>query len=256
MLTSYLIRTQQLLQYPAPSAGQLYSTADLTSWINQARGQLAGETEACRYLGTLTTNLNVRNYNFSAINLGVNTGLAGVVNARQMLYAVASGYQWIRPRPWAWYWLFKFNNPVPQQGAPQVWSQFSQGGSGQGSITGIGSGSLTSGSFYLDPPPDLVYSLLIDCSCYPIALTSDSDVEAIPYLFTDAVPYFAGYLALMSAQSNARLEQAQRLLDLYKMFVQRANQASAPNVNRFLYERQQSPTMINKLGVQKSAEGA
>ena len=255
MLNSYLTRTKQLLQYPAPSAGNLYADADLTSWINQARGQLAAETECCRYLGTLTTNLNVRNYNFSAVSLGVNTGLAGVLNARQMLYAVASGYQWIRPRPWAWYWLFKLNNPVPAQGAPQVWSQFSQGGSGGGSITGIGSGSLTSGSFYLDPSPDLVYSLLIDCSCYPNALAADADVEAIPYIFTDAVPYFAGYLALMSAQATARLEQAQKLFDLYKMFVDRANQASAPNVNRHLYERQQSPTMINKLGVQKSAGG-
>jgi hypothetical protein len=255
LLTSYLTRTQQLLQYPAPAAGNLYSTADLTSWINQARGQLAGETECCRYLGTLTTNLNVRNYSFSAISLGVNTGLAGVLNVRQMLLGVASGYQWIRPRPWSWYWLFKLNNPVPQPGTPNVWSQFSQGGSGQGSITGIGSGSLTSGSFYLDPPPALTYQLLIDCSCYPNALAADTDVEAIPYLFTDAVPYFAAYLALMSAQGNARLEQAQRLFDLYKMFVDRANKASAPDVNRFLYERQQSPTMINKLGVQKSAEG-
>ena len=256
MLASYLTRTKQLLQYPASAAGNLYSDADLTSWINQARGQLAGETECCRYLGTLTTGLNVRSYSFSLINLGVNTGLAGVLNARQMLYAVASGYQWIRPRPWSWYWLFKLNNPVPQQGAPEVWSQFSQGGSGQGSITGIGSGSLTSGSFYLDPPPDLTYVLLIDCSCYPNALAADTDVEAIPYLFTDAVPYFAAYLALMSAQSNARLEQAQRLFDLYKMFIDRANQASAPNVNRFLYERQSDPTTINKLGIQKSAEGA
>jgi len=252
MLTSYLTRTKQLLQYPATSAAQLYSDTDLTSWINQARGQIAGETECCRYLGTLTTNLNVRNYNFSAINLGVGTGLAGVINARQMLYAVASGYQWIRPRPWAWYWLFKYNNPVPKQGSPEVWSQFSQGGSGQGSITGIGSGSMTSGSFYLDPPPDLVYTLLIDCSCYPNALTADSDVEAIPYLFTDAVPYFAAYLALMSAQADARLEQAQRLFDLYKMFVQRASQAAAPNVNRYLYERQSDPTQINKLGVQQN----
>jgi hypothetical protein len=254
LLSSYLLRTQQLLQYPATSAAQLYSTADLTSWINQARGQIAGETECCRYLGTLTTILGQRNYNFSAVNLGVNTGLSGVLNARQMLYAVASGYQWMRPRPWAWYWLFKLNNPVPSQGAPEVWSQFSQGGSGGGSITGIGTGTMTSGSFYLDPPPDLTYQLLIDVSCYPNALVADTDIEAIPYLFTDAVPYFAAYLALMSAQADARLEQAQRLFDLYKMFVQRADQASAPSVNRYLYERQSDPTVINKLGVTKGGQ--
>ncbi len=253
MLTTYENRTRQLLQNPGAGTS-LYATADIDSWINQARGQLAGETEACRFLGMLTTQLGVRNYNFSSISLGSGNGLAGVINARQMLYAVASGYQWIRPRPWSWYFLFKLNNPVPQSGAPQVWSQFSQGGSGQGSITGIGTGTMSSGSFYLDPPPDLVYSLLIDCSCYPSALTADTDIEAIPYLFTDAIPYFAAYLALMSAQTSIRMEYAQKMFDLYKMFVDRANMASAPNVTKRLYERQSSPTTINKLGI-ASKEG-
>lgn len=253
MLASYLVRTNQLLQNPA-AANPLYATTDLTSFINQARGQLAGETEACRFLGTLTTSLNTRNYNFSAINIGSSNGLAGVLNVRGMMYAVASGYQWMRPRPWSWYWLFKFNNPVPVPGAPQVFSQFSQGSSGQGSETGVGAGTMSSGSFYLDPPPDLVYSLLIDCSCYPSTLTSDTDIEALPYLFTDAVPYFAAYLALMSAQTSARLEYAQKMFDLYKMFVDRANMSSAPNVTKRLYERQSSPTTINKLGI-ASKEG-
>ncbi len=250
MLTIYLARTSQLLQNPA-AQNPLYATADLTSYINQARGQLAGETECCRFLGTLSTSLNTRNYNFSAINLGSSNGLAGVLNVRGMMYTVASGYQWMRPRPWSWYWLFKMNNPVPQPGAPEVFSQFSQGASGQG----LGAGSMISGSFYIDPPPDLIYSLLIDCSCYPIALASDGDVEAIPYLFTDAVPYFAAYLALMSAQTSARMEYAQKMFELYKMFVDRANQASAPNVNKYLYERQADPTMINKLGVQQNTGG-
>jgi hypothetical protein len=254
LLTTYLTRTQQLIQNPAAPVS-LYSTADLTSYINQARGQLAGETECCRALGTLTTQISVRNYNFSSIGLGSGNGLAGVINVRQMLYAVASGYQWFRPRPWSYFWLYYMNNPVPQGGAPQRWSQFSQGSSGQGSITGIGTGSMSSGSFYIDPPPDLVYSLLIDCSCYPAALVADTDVEAIPYLFTDSVPYFAAYLALMSSQTSARVEDAQKMFDLYKMFVDRASQASAPSVNRFLYERQSDPTMINKLGVTSKAGG-
>jgi hypothetical protein len=252
LLASYLARTNQLLQNPGAST-PLYATADLTSYINQARGQLAGETEAVRFLGTLTTQIGVRNYNFSSITLD-GASIAGVLNARQMLYAVASGYQWIRPRPWSWYWLFKLNNPVPQSGAPQVWSQFSQGSSGQGSETGIGAGTMSSGSFYLDPPPDLIYSLLIDCSCYPSALVADTDVEALPYLFTDAVPYFAAYLALMSAQTSIRMEYAQKMFELYKMFVDRANMASAPNVNKYLYERQADPTSINKLGIQKGGQ--
>ena len=257
MLNTYLTRTQQLLQNPG-SPVSLYATADLTSYINQARGQLAGETECCRALGTLTTSIGVRNYNFSSINIGTSatTGLSGIINVRQMQYAVASGYQWMRPRAWAWFWLYCINNPVPTQGPPARWAQFSQGGSGQGSITGIGSGSMISGSFYLDPPPDLVYSLLIDCSCYPNALAADTDVEAIPFLFSDAVPYFAAYLAMLSSQTSARVEDAEKMFSLYQTFVTRASQASAPNVNKYLYERQSDPTSINKLGItSKSAEG-
>jgi hypothetical protein len=59
----------------------------------------------------------------------------------------------------------------------------------------------------------------------------------------------------MSSQTSARVEDAQKMFDLYKMFVDRASQASAPSVNRFLYERQSDPTMINKLGVTSKAGG-
>ena len=44
MLTAYLNATAILLQNPvAPTS--LYSTANLTTFINTARGQLAGESE-------------------------------------------------------------------------------------------------------------------------------------------------------------------------------------------------------------------
>lgn len=246
MLTTYQNRTSQLLQNPA-AASPLYATADLTSWINIARGQLAGETKCVRALGTISTTIGLRNYNFSSLTLG--SGIAGAMNVRTLLYALGSGYRWVRPRPWQWYLLFKLNNPVPANGPPEVWSQFAQGSAGTGSITGIGTGTMSSGSFYLDPPPDLIYALTCDCECYPAALAADTDLEVIPYLFTDAVPYFAAYLALMSAQTNARLEYAQKMFELYQMFVQRANQSMAPDVNRYLYERQADGTGVNKLGV-------
>ncbi len=253
MLTAYLTRTTQLLQNPAAPAS-LYSTTDLTSWINVARGQLAGETACVRALGTIPTVIGTRNYNFSGIT-GLPTGVAGATNVRGILYGVGSGFQWMRPRPWQWYFLFKLNNPVPENGPPEVWSQFGQGSAGAGSITGGGTGTVASGSFYIDPPPDAVYLLTCDCECYPAALTADTEPELIPYLFTDAVPYFAAYLALMSAQTNIRLEYAKQMLELYGVFVQRAMKAAAPGVNRYLYEGQGDGTGVNKLGVQQSTGG-
>src|SRR5690349_5170447 len=122
MLTTYQTRTQQLLQNPgAPTS--LYSTADITSYINTARGQLAGEVECIRVLGTLPTVVGQPVYDFSAINIGVSgtTGVSGVMNVRQMGYAVGTGKQWVASRNWEWYFQYHLNNPVPSSGPPSVW---------------------------------------------------------------------------------------------------------------------------------------
>lgn len=257
MLATYRSRTTQLLQNPAaPTA--LYPTADLDSYINQARGQLAGEAECVRYLGTLSTVIDQRNYNFSSISTGVaaTTGVQGAFNARSIRYAVGTGYQWVTPRAWEWFEFFSLNNPVPDSGPPGDWSQHKQGSAGAGAITGIGAGTMISGSFFLDPIPDLAYSLVIDCACYPQLLSADADVEAIPFPFTDAVSYFAAYLALLSAQNNARMADAERYFGYYQVFMNRARTFSNPSVLRGLYEQAVDQTQINKLGLQpRSAQG-
>lgn len=256
MLTSYLNTTKLLLQNPAAPVG-LYSDANLTAFINTGRAQLAGEAECCRYLATFTTTIANRVYFYSGLNTGTASvsGLSGALNVRALRYAVGDGYQWIRPRSWPWFDFYKMNNPVPGSGAPEVWAQFGQGGAGAGSITGVGGGSMTPGNLFLDPIPDLAYVITADCTCYPQTLAADADVEAIPYMFTEAVPYYAAYLALLSAQNNARMADAQRYFEMYKMFVDRARHAANPSVNRYLYEQSQDPSQINKLGIQKSVGG-
>jgi hypothetical protein len=251
MLNTYLTRTRQLLQNPSSASTQLYADADLTGWINIARGQLAGEAECIRVLGTISTVIGQRPYNFSGINTGVvaTTGVQGVIHVRSLRYNVASGSQWVAPRPWEWFEFFYLNNPVPTPGPPFNWSQYAQGSAPPPSASGA------SGSFYLDPPPDLVYALNCDCVCYPQALAVDGDVEAIPYLWTDAVPYFAAYLALLSSQTNARVADAERMFSYYQVFTNRARQFSNPSVLRGIYQQSVDQTSINKLGLQKSASG-
>lgn len=241
MLNTYLAATQALLQNPAaPSA--LYDPAFLTTAINTARNQLAGESECIRALGTINTVLAIRNYNFTSINVGVSatTGIQQVLNVRDVFYTVASGMKWVRLRPWEWFRLFKMNNPVPPSGAPTVWSQFAQG---------------ATGSFYLDPIPDLIYVLQSDCVCLPIPLVSDATVEAIPPLWQDAVPYFAAFIALLSAQSGARSADANRMMERYDFFVNRARRFSNSAVNRGLFEQERDPAMMNKLGISQKAAG-
>jgi hypothetical protein len=247
MLNAYELRVRQLLQNPgAPSS--LYVTSDIDSWINSARGQLAGEAECIRRIGTIQTAVGVNNYSFASLNF-TDTSVAGAISIRRINYVVGQGQKFVRPRPWEWFDQFNLNNPVPSSSFPLTWAQY-----GQGSAAGA-TGSGASGSFYIDPPPDQVYTLNCDCVCFPIALINDSTVEAIPYLWTDAVPFFAAYYALLSAQTNARMADAERMFGYYTTFVQRARQFANPSVLRGQYEQSPDPTNAQRLGLVQKGGG-
>lgn len=240
MLNSYLAATQRLLQNPA-APSSLYSIDDLTTYINSARGQLAGEGECIRAFATIDTVVAQRNYAFSDLVIGT-TGIAGAIHVRSLRYAVGSGFQWMSPRAWEWYEFYYLNMPVPNSGAPVDWAQYGQGSAPPPA------GSSGSGSFYIDPLPDIIYTLTADCVCFPSALASDADPELIPYLWTDAVPYFAAYLALMSAQVNTRMAEAEKMFGLYQTFVQRARQSANPSLLRGIYQQSPNVTQANQLG--------
>ena len=257
MLTQYTNDTKNLLQSPTAPI-QLYSTTNLTRWINIARGQVAGESEAIRVIGTISTVINQRSYNFSAINIGVpaTTGAQGAMHVRSVTYNVGqntyglAGQQWIPPRSWEWFTLYHLNNPVPSVGPPTTWSQFGQG------AAGTGTGSSATGSFYVDPPPDAVYQLNLDCVCYPIALVDDTTIEALPYQWVDCVPFFAAYYAYLSSQTGARQADAERMFNHYKEFLQRARQAANPSVNRSSYEQAGDPAQAAKMAIKPPQAGA
>lgn len=244
MLTVYETQVARLLQNP-PAPTSLYTTADIDSYINTARGQLAGEAECIRYLGTISTVVGQTTYNFSDIDTGVSAtnGVEAVINVRQMLYGLGNGKMWVPSRPWEWFLQYHLNNPVPiiGGGPPAAWSQF-----GQGAAPGT-SGSVAGGTFYIDPAPDAVYTLYLDCVCYPIALADNTTVEAIPYLWTDAVPFYAGYYALLSSQTNARMADAERYFNMYLKFIQRARSAANPDVLRHQYSQAGDPIQANKI---------
>lgn len=235
MLQTYLTRTRNLLQAPSGPV-ELYSDADLTQWINQGRGQLAGEGKCIRAIGTIATVAGQRNYSFADIGFGasVSTGIAGAINVRSVQYGVGDGIKWVNARGWTWFNFYNLSTPTPNSGEPSEWSQLAQG---------------TTGSFYIDPIPDIEYTLHCDCACYPIDLVDDTTVEAIPYLWTDAVPYFAAYLAFLSAQAPARQNDASRMFEHYSTFVDRARQFATPDVNSYMYPQNKDPAQTAKLGL-------
>lgn len=255
MLTQYLTLTRSLLQNPAAPV-TLYPDALLTNFINIARGQVAGEGRCIRRIGTISTTIGSRGgYPFSSITF-TDAGVQGAINIRRIMYNVGTGQKWIKGKSWEWFDFQRFNNPVPSSGAPTEWAQHSAGSAGTGSITGEGTGTMSSGSFYLDPIPDMVYTLNCDCCCYPIALVTDTDKESIPYLWSDSVPYFAAYLALMSAQTSTRIQQAQQLYALYEQFMNRARDFANPDLNNFAFPQSQDRAMANRFNAPPPAQGA
>lgn len=242
-LTAYETATANLLQSPgAPTT--LYSTQNLDLWINSARQQLAGEGACIQVNTTVVTTVGVRTYAFSSFGSFTGGFPANSVNAplriEKLAVNIASGQQWLIPRSIPYFELYFLSNPTPVNGVPRRWMQFGQG---------------EAGSITIDPPPDNNYTLTARAVGLPVTLVNDSTPEAIPYPWTDAVPYYAAYLALMSAQSPARIADAQRMFAMYTEFVQRARTFANPDVVKSNYLQSQDPTLVSKLGLQKSAQG-
>lgn len=285
MLDYYLQATANLLQNPA-ATNALYSTADLTLWINTARGQLAGEGQCIRFYTALNVIQGQRQCLFSAI-APLAPGVAGIINVRTvwrtipsnitpanltviwhtasgavmnwttasgaaMVWSIPdtvvtfSGQVWMTPRPFEWFSIYELNNAAPQQGPPQRWAQLGQGASS------APYGATQSGDLWISPEPDGPYTLSMDVVGYPMALVDDTTPEALPFMWTDAVPYFAAYLALMSAQSPARQSDAQRMLALYTEFVARARRFATPGVLPGNMPQQPDPFAAGRFGLAKA----
>jgi hypothetical protein len=240
MLAAYLAATQNLLQNPA-APSPLYSTASLTTYINTARGQLAGETQCCRYICTVALSAAQQVYAFSAIVIpsASANGINDVLNVRTIWLESGSGTVWLQPEPFEQFSVYELNSTSPSSGSPAKWAQFAQG---------------VNGSIYLSPVPSSTGTLMLDCVCNPLPLTSDSSPEAIPYQFTDAVPYFAAYLALLSAQTGARTAEADKMLQRYDLFVKRARSAATPDVLPWVYEQVPVPGGLNMQPQQRRAQ--
>ena len=243
MLTSYLTATRSLLQLPGTQSTSLYSDADLTRFINVSRGQLAGEAECIRVIGTVSTVIGQQPYNFSDINVGVAsvTGVRLPLHVRSIRVGLGTGSIWIPGRPWEWFEFYELNNAAPIQGVPTTWSQYAQGAA----LTVAPFG----GSFYVSPPPDNIYVLNCDTVCYPIGLIDDNTIEAIPQQWQDAVPFFAAYFALLSAETNARMADALTYYKMYNEFLQRARRQANASPNRWQYEQAQDPAQATKFGI-------
>jgi hypothetical protein len=239
MLNAYLSSFTNLIQAPSAPV-PLISAAQATAYINSARGQVASEGECIRVYSTLAVTAASQQYAFSAITVPAGTqGVQGVLNVRLANYSIpgaSSGAIYIRPRPWEWFQLYHLSKSTPVAAPPAVFAQY-----GQGALGTLWFNLL-----------DTDYTVNLDTVCYPIPLVDDTTFEAIPYLWTDAVPYYAAWLGMMQEQ---RQSDADRMMERYKDLMQRARKGSTPSVLPGIYAQGDDPFMTNRLGI-SPARGA
>ena len=207
-LASYQAQTQSLLD----DAGAVeYTLANLTEYINSARFQIAGASESIRAEATLALVAGQQSYAFSVIT-GFAAAVGGTLVVRQVRIAnFAGGWNRVTTRPWPYFFTFRLCTPVPISGIPTMASQLNPG---------------AGGTLWFDPVPDNPYNVGLDVVGYPVLLVDDTTPEALSYPWTEAVQYYAAYLALLNAQ---RTTDATTMFQRYESFQLRATQMTTPS---------------------------
>lgn len=193
-----------------------YTLGNLTTYINDARVQIALSSESIRQPAQLLTVLGQQNYNFATMTFTAAPtlpgGLAGVANVRGARLSMPNGgYRRLQTRAWEWFNTFYLSVPVPATGPPTIFARLQPG---------------ILGTLWVAPIPDGIYTLAIDAVGYPVPLVDDTTNEALQYPWTEAVQYFAAYLALLSAQ---RKSDADVMYQRYLSFEMRGTQLSTPS---------------------------
>ena len=226
-LFEYMRRTQRILR---DQRVQIINPSDLIAFINEARGQIAGEAECILAVGSLAVTAATQIYPFTSVTFS--SGIAGALNARTLWRNVSTGRSWMTPRSWPWFSLYYLTTPPIAAAAPSIWAQYGQG---------------AAGTVYVSPIPDANYTLSVDASCYPSTLSADTDVEVIPYLWTDAIAYYAAYLSLMAMQTGGNTQESDRMYKRYQEYVARARLSANPSILPSNYSHSQ-PMPSNQLG--------
>lgn len=211
MLYSYLQAAQQLM---SDLKEQLIPPALLITYINRARSQLASEGECIRVTATQTLTNNVQSYPFSGFTISA-SGVASALAVRLASITPngSSVATILESRSYEWlYSYYIAGGTAETTGVPKRWAQQGQG---------------SAGTIFLDPIPNAAHVLSMDVAALPSALVLDTDPEALPYPWQDAVPFFAAFYGFMYAQQQ---DLADRMFARAEMFIGRARKQSTPTV--------------------------
>ncbi len=204
------------------------SSVGATTLVNGGWGYITGTTTAVTAAGSgggtnatftttidnsLTTIPGQEVYKFSTANTLAQTisgvqSVIGVLSVSCAWGANASMKPILQQMIWSEFQAYyrSYNNGM--QNYPTIWSQYAQG---------------VNGSIYVWPLPSQYSQMDWDCYCIPVDLVDNTTAEAIPYGWTDCVPYYAAYLAYLDAQ---RMEDANNMFRMFTQYMKRARSFS------------------------------
>lgn len=205
--------TQQVQTLLSDLASQFYLVNNLTNFINSGRAQVAIQSECLIANGMQATVNGTQFYPLSGVSPPAT--LSNAINIRSMRVTnTDTTLSVLEARPWQWFQNYYLNGAASiAKGQPGVWAQQTQG---------------ISGSFAVSPIPNGTFILTLEASWVPTPLVDNNTVDAIPYPWTDAVVFYACYLAYVSAQ---RGDDAKRMMALFNTYMKAARLGVTPEWN-------------------------
>ncbi len=167
------------------STFQYWTQADITAYINEAIQRVAVDGGPFRYV--LTFALTAGQHTYALTAPGVPATPAGTVGFQETigLYGISliMGARRIPLKNPSYRQLMAFINQYTlAEGPPQSWAR-------------LGANQIVFGSI-----PDQAYTTEWDCKVIPNKLVATGDTDPTPYPFSEAVPYYAAYLAKIQQQ--------------------------------------------------------
>ena len=192
LLSGYLSTLQNLIQAPT-SPVPLINSAVLTQYINLGRSQVAMDAECVRGFATASVQPGVNEVAIAAMT-SIQPG--AVVQAIVIRNARINNTERVDTRSWDWFENYYYGGaPNPPVTGSSVMAH-----QGQGSYSTLFIYSQQAGQF------------LGDGVFLPVDLVDDTTLDAVPYPWTDAVPFYAAFYAYMTMQRQA---DAQAMLVRY-----------------------------------------
>lgn len=149
-------------------------------------------------------------YPFSQVPLGNFPGVDSILNVRSVA-VIFSNWRYSTLRyPFQMYQSAIRRYPQNYQYVPEVIAQVGQG---------------TSGSLYGYPIANAAYQWEWDCICAPSDMISNDSPEAIPYPWTDGVPFMAAHLCMLEL---GNFNGARAMLEYFDNFMSRYSAGARP----------------------------